>query len=135
MHEFFNNFFSVRESDFIYREFVAAYDRIAFNKSKIRLIERFLFKVLRNYELRSSFISRLFDSLINYLGIIASSPAQVNQNILNDSRDFEKKIEFLNFNPPEIMHYLNEIGQSLNFVNDRAEYVNWHKEENIVGCL
>lgn len=33
------------------------------------------------------------------------------------------------------MHYLNEIGQSLNFVNDRAEYVNWYKEENIVGCL
>jgi hypothetical protein len=32
-------------------------------------------------------------------------------------------------------HYFAEADFGLNFENLKSEYINWHREENIIGCI
>ena len=91
MHQFFNTFSSTKDSQFFYKELIVIYDGWKFNSTRALVIENFLFKTLRDYELKSSFLLRQFDILLNYLGIIASSPAQISQGNFNDSDHLDRR--------------------------------------------
>lgn len=108
------------------------FDRLNFNRQKISPIEKLVFHSLRNYELKQSVISKWFDYLLNYLGILTGSPG--GNAIINDSLTLEKKNEG-HFSMMDTNSYLSEMGLQLNLTSEKYEYVNWYKEENILGCL
>lgn len=48
------------------------FDRLYFSRTRISSIEKLIFESLKKYELRNSVISKWFDYLLDYLGIIMS---------------------------------------------------------------
>jgi hypothetical protein len=88
---------------------------------------------LKNYELRASVVSKWFDYLLDYLGIIIHSNTEsITFGNLNES---DHRIPAMPSQSNQEGHYFAEADFGLNFENLKSEYINWHREENIIGCI